>query len=93
MLAGGADIAVVSKQLGHSSIRVTADMYYHLLEGLAAVADATEGPVRPRATTAAADPAPGAPTWPRQTSAPVPGWGNGGRRCLNQTCTRRDSNP
>jgi len=34
MLAGGVDIAVVSKRLGHSSIRVTGDIYSHLLGGV-----------------------------------------------------------
>jgi len=30
-LAGGADTAVVSKMLGHSSITITADTYSHLI--------------------------------------------------------------
>jgi integrase len=52
MLAGGADIAVVSKRMGHSSIRVTADVYGHLLAGVGRkAADAAEALVRPRATT------------------------------------------
>lgn len=34
MLAAGIDIAVVSKILGHASIRTTADTYSHLLEGV-----------------------------------------------------------
>jgi hypothetical protein len=34
MLAAGVDIAVVSKVLGHASIRTTADTYSHLLEGV-----------------------------------------------------------
>ena len=33
-LAAGVDIAVVSKQLGHSTIGLTADTYSHLLEGV-----------------------------------------------------------
>jgi integrase len=33
-LAAGVDIAVVSKQLGHSTITLTADTYSHLLEGV-----------------------------------------------------------
>lgn len=33
-LAAGVDLAVVSKQLGHSSIGITADTYSHLLEGV-----------------------------------------------------------
>jgi integrase len=51
MLAGGADIAVVSKRMGHSSIRVTVDTYSHLLSGVGRqAADAAEALVRPRAT-------------------------------------------
>jgi integrase len=34
LLAGGTDIALVSKMLGHSSITLTADTYSHLLEGV-----------------------------------------------------------
>lgn len=34
MLASGADIALVSKRLGHSTIGVTSDVYSHLLEGV-----------------------------------------------------------
>jgi site-specific recombinase XerD len=33
MLAGGADIAVVSKLLGHASISITADVYASLVRG------------------------------------------------------------
>ncbi|KQR52296.1 hypothetical protein ASF88_12150 [Leifsonia sp. Leaf336] len=40
LLSGGADIAVVSKMLGHSSVSVTADIYSHLI-GSAAL-DASE---------------------------------------------------
>jgi site-specific recombinase XerD len=32
MLASGADIAVVSKLLGHASISITADVYGHLVD-------------------------------------------------------------
>ena len=35
MLASGADIAVVSKLLGHASIAVTADVYGHLVGTIA----------------------------------------------------------
>ena len=34
MLASGADIALVSKRLGHSSITITADTYSHPLDGV-----------------------------------------------------------
>lgn len=34
MLAAGVDMAIVSKVLGHSTIRLTADTYSHLLEGV-----------------------------------------------------------
>ncbi|MGY1846874.1 tyrosine-type recombinase/integrase [Blastococcus sp. SYSU DS1021] len=51
MLAAGADIAVVSKRMGHSSIRVTVDTYSHLLPGVGrSAAEAAESLVRPRAT-------------------------------------------
>ena len=33
MIAGGVDVAVISRRLGHSSIRITADVYGHLLSG------------------------------------------------------------
>ncbi len=50
MLAGGADIAVVSKRMGHSSIRVTVDTYSHLLPGVGrSAADAAEALVPVRA--------------------------------------------
>jgi integrase len=72
MLAGGADIAVVSKRMGHSSIRVTADIYSHLLNGVGRqAADAAEALVPARG----AYPAPDAPTCPRRRlSGPTP-WG------------------
>jgi integrase len=35
MLAAGADIAVVSKLLGHASIAITADVYGHLVGTIA----------------------------------------------------------
>lgn len=51
MIGSGTDIAVVSKRMGHSSIRVTVDTYAHLMDGVGrAAADAAEGLVRPRAT-------------------------------------------
>jgi integrase len=34
LLASGADLAVVSKMLGHSSYAITADTYAHLLDGM-----------------------------------------------------------
>ena len=33
MLANGADLAAVSKLMGHSTVKMTADVYYHYLEG------------------------------------------------------------
>ena len=52
MLAGSVDVAVVSKRLGHSSIRITADTYGHLLPGVGrSAADVTEALVRPRVIT------------------------------------------
>jgi integrase len=33
MLNGGADLAAVSKLLGHSSTQMTSDVYYHLMDG------------------------------------------------------------
>ena len=59
MLAGGVDVAVVSKRLGHSSVRLTVDTYSHLLEGVGrGAADAAEAMVRPRTVTSG----PNAPT-------------------------------
>ncbi len=52
MISGGVDVAVISKRLGHSSIRITADVYGHLLPGAGRqAADAMEALLRPRATT------------------------------------------
>lgn len=49
MLASGADIATVSKRLGHSQISVTADTYAHLVAGLGRrTADAAEALVPAR---------------------------------------------
>lgn len=42
MLAAGAPLKVVSETLGHSSIRVTADVYGHLLEGDRTAANAMQ---------------------------------------------------
>ena len=51
MLAGGVDLAVVSKRMGHSSIRVTVDTYSHLLPGVGrSAAEAAEALVPARAT-------------------------------------------
>jgi integrase len=33
MLSAGCDLFYISRQLGHSSIKVTADVYGHLLKG------------------------------------------------------------
>jgi integrase len=66
MLAGGVDVAVVSKRMGHSSVRVTVDIYSHLLAGIGRqAADAAEAMMPPRATTSE----PVAPT----SRPPVPG--------------------
>ena len=59
MLAGSADISIVSKRLGHSSIGVTSDLYPHLLQGVgrqaADAADAADALVPTRATKMATD--------------------------------------
>jgi hypothetical protein len=34
MIAAEVDIAIISKQLGHSSISITADIHGHLLKGV-----------------------------------------------------------
>ena len=44
MLASGADVAVVSKLLGHASISITAGMYGHLIGTVAS--DAVNGAAR-----------------------------------------------
>jgi hypothetical protein len=95
MLAGGADIVLVSKRLGHSSIRITADTYSHLLEEAGRQAgDAAEGLVRPRATTSVPDAPPHiAPTEAEKENCGSPVAGEPAGRCLNQTRARRDSNP
>jgi hypothetical protein len=63
MLAGGVDVAVVSKRLGHSSIAITADTYSHLLAGVGRqAADAAESLVPPRALRAAETAPTDAPT-------------------------------
>ena len=69
MINSGADIAVVSKRMGHSSIRVTADIYGHLFEeagqqaasASAALVPAVCAPTRPlprrmRTPSSTADP-------------------------------------
>jgi integrase len=33
MFANGADLAAVSKLMGHSTVKMAADVYYHCLEG------------------------------------------------------------
>ena len=33
MLGNGADLAAVSKLMRHSTVKITADVYYHYLEG------------------------------------------------------------
>lgn len=52
MIAGGVDVAVISKRLGHSSIRITADVHGRLLSGAGRqAAGVTEAVLRPPATT------------------------------------------
>jgi integrase len=56
--AGGADIKTISKQLGHSSIAITADTYTEVFEEVdlaAAEAAARVVPLRRRSTKAAGD--------------------------------------
>ena len=49
LLAAGADIAVVSKTLGHGSISITSDTYAHLLEGVGRAATEAASALVPRA--------------------------------------------
>ncbi|MBL8927062.1 MAG: site-specific integrase [Pseudonocardia sp.] len=48
LLAAGADMALVSKRLGHSSISITADTYSHLLEGVGRAAAERAAALVPR---------------------------------------------
>jgi integrase len=48
LLAAGADIAVVSKILGHGSINITSDTYAHLLEGVGKAATEAASALVPR---------------------------------------------
>lgn len=50
LLASGADIALVSKRLGHSSISVTSDIYTHLIGDAARRAAENASALVPRAT-------------------------------------------
>jgi integrase len=47
-LASGADIAVVSKLLGHSSVSITSDTYSHLLAGVGKAAAERASALVPR---------------------------------------------
>lgn len=49
MLASGADMALVSKRLGHSSIAITSDTYSHLLAGVGREAAERAAALVPRA--------------------------------------------
>lgn len=49
LLAGGADIALVSKRLGHASISITADVYSHLVDDAARRAAESASALVPRA--------------------------------------------
>jgi integrase len=51
LLAGGADIAVVSKMLGHSSVSVTVDIYSHLIGSAALDASDRAASLIPRKTS------------------------------------------
>jgi integrase len=48
MLAGGVDMAVVSKRIGHASQKTTADLYSHLLPGVSRGAAAKAAALVPR---------------------------------------------
>jgi integrase len=50
MLAAGVDMTVVSKRLGHSGIRITSDIYAHLLEGVGRQAAEAAAALVPRGT-------------------------------------------
>ena len=50
MLTAGVEMAVVSKRLGHSGIRVTSDTYTHLLEGVGRQAAEAAAALIPRGT-------------------------------------------
>ena len=92
MLAGGVDVVVVSKRMGHSSVRLTVDTYSHLLVGVGGGVGggAAEAMVRPRATT----PAPDAPTSrPHEPQNDESGPSPGGEAAGRSWCAIRDSNP
>ena len=70
-------MAVVSKRMGHSSVRLTVDTYSHLLEGVGrGAADAAESMVRPRATTPTPDAPTSRPPTPENEPARLPRRGN-----------------
>jgi integrase len=54
MLAAGVEMAVVSKRLGHSGIRITSDTYAHLLEGVGRQAAEAAAALVPRGSSAGA---------------------------------------
>lgn len=54
MLAAGVEMAVVSKRLGHSGIRITSDTYAHLLEGVGREAAEAAAALVPRGSSAGA---------------------------------------
>ncbi len=89
MLAGGVDVAVVSKRLEHSSVRVTSDVYGHLLAGVGRqAADVAEALVPPRATTRRPDAPTSRPQRAQYEAAP-PAMGEAadqrGAACRNRT--------
>ena len=64
MLAGGVDLAIVSKRLGHSTLTITSDLYSHLLGSAnlnAAEAGEAVLPPRSRAVHTAYTPGPSSP--------------------------------
>jgi integrase len=70
-LAAGVDIAVVSKQLGHSTIALTVDTYSHLLDGVARQAAERAMALVPRAPRDHSVTSPPSGSSPREPSEPL----------------------
>ena len=87
MLRRGVPIAYVSRQLGHSSIQITVDLYGHFVpggdrhhaEGLAAAIEAERATAEARALSPHSDPVPA----PNGTLAAPGGWSSAERGSLN----------